>query len=67
MQQGEQQPAMRICLGETDLVREADFSEDVMTELRAQKLYRLTRQVAGGWGWGKDTLGLGKICTKVLW
>lgn len=65
MQQGEQQPAMRICLGETALVREADFSEDVMTELRAQKLYRLTRQVRG-WG-GKDTLGLGKICTKVLW
>lgn len=41
---------MRICLGETDLVREADFSEDVMTELRAQKLYRLTRQVAEGGG-----------------
>ena len=51
MQQGEQQPTMRICFGETDLVR--DFSEDVMTELRAQKLYRLTRQVRG---WGGRTL-----------
>lgn len=39
---------MRICLGETDLVREADFSEDVVAELRAQKLYKLTRQVRGG-------------------
>lgn len=29
---------MRISLAEIGLIREADFSEDVMTELRAQKL-----------------------------
>lgn len=29
---------MRISLEEIGLIREADFSEDVMTELRAQKL-----------------------------
>ena len=29
---------MRICLAETGLIREADFSEDVMSELIAQKL-----------------------------
>lgn len=29
---------MRISLVEIGLIREADFSEDVMTELRAQKL-----------------------------
>ena len=38
IQQGRWQPGMRISLEEIGLIREADFSEDVMTELRAQKL-----------------------------